>query len=95
MHRLRSFRQYHRKSIAAVTVMASFRPIDALLFEHPRSVGESYSEHFGIAFMFGLRMLVGGLAALVHALLPCLFKTSASQIVRQLYTQLQTRTPRN
>jgi hypothetical protein len=94
MHRTGSFRQYHSKPLLAVTAMATFRPLDALLFDHPRSVGESYSEHFSIAFMFGVRMFVGALAALVHALLPCLFKTTASSIVRRLNAQLEHRTPR-
>ena len=71
--------------------MATFRPLDALLFEHPRSVGESYVQHFATAFAFGARMFVGALAAFVHALLPCLFKTSASNVVRTLHAQLQSR----
>ena len=74
-----------------VTAMATFRPLDALLFEHPRSVGESYSEHFGIAFMFGARMFAGAFAAFVHALLPCLFTTTAGNVVRRLNAQLQNR----
>jgi Family of unknown function (DUF6356) len=74
-----------------VNVMAAFRPFDALLFEHPRSVGESYVQHFATAFAFGARMFVGALAAFAHAFLPCLFKTSASSIVRTLYAHLQSR----
>ena len=35
---------------------------------HPRSVNESYGEHFGFALRFGLKMTIGGLAALVHPL---------------------------
>jgi hypothetical protein len=80
---------------AAVTAMPTFRPLDALLFAHPRSVGESYPQHFAIAFAFGARMFAGALAAFVHALLPCLFEKTASGIVRKLHAQLGERAPRD
>ena len=49
--------------------------------EHPRSVGESYAEHLATASSFGLRMVLTGLALMVHALLPFLFvKTGSAQI---------------
>ena len=34
--------------------------IDRWFAEHPRSVGESYGQHFGIAFGVGLTMVAGG-----------------------------------
>ena len=71
--------------------MAAIRPLDALLFEHPRSVGESYPEHLGTAWAFGARMFVGAVAAFVHGLLPCAFQTSASDVVRRLHAQLERR----
>ena len=33
---------------------------------HPASVGESYTQHLGVATRFGLRMIAGGLGALAH-----------------------------
>ena len=49
--------------------------------EHPHSVGESYAEHLATASSFGLRMVLTGLAWMVHALLPFLFvKTGSAQI---------------
>lgn len=49
--------------------------------EHPQSVGESYAEHLATASSFGLRMVLTGLALMVHALLPFLFvKTGSAQI---------------
>ena len=38
--------------------------------EHPASVGESYWQHLAFASGFAARLLLAGLAALVHALLP-------------------------
>ena len=49
--------------------------------DHPQSVDESYGEHLVTASGFGLRMILAGLACIVHALLPFLFvKTGSAQI---------------
>ena len=51
---------------------------------HPASVGETYGQHFRFALTFGVRMILGGLAAAVHALLPFLFITRASRALEEL-----------
>ena len=51
---------------------------------HPASVGETYGRHFRFALLFGARMAIGGLAAMVHALLPFLFVTTASRALDEL-----------
>lgn len=56
-----------------------------LFTDHPASVGESYGEHFLAASGFGLRMLAGALACLVHAVLPFLFVKTGSGIIRSLH----------
>lgn len=58
--------------------------LQRLFLAHPRSVNESYPEHFGIAWRFGLTMLRGGLGALVHALIPALCTTTGSDALAQL-----------
>lgn len=51
------------------------------LTAHPASIGESYGEHLMVAGSFGLRMILGGLACLIHGLLPFLFvKTGSAQV---------------
>ena len=62
----------------------------ALFTEHPASVGETYGEHLGQATGFGLRMIGGGLACLVHGLLPFLFETTGSRIVQSLHRRMVT-----
>jgi hypothetical protein len=52
--------------------------------KHPVEIGESYSEHLGKATGFGLAMIAGGLACLVHGLLPFLFERTGSETVRRL-----------
>lgn len=59
--------------------------------EHPRTVGEDYWEHAGIASRFGGRMIAGGVRCLVHAVLPAMCKTAASDCVAGLNGELQSR----
>jgi hypothetical protein len=59
-----------------------------LLFDHPRSVGESYGEHLRFAGRFGLIMIAGGLAALVHAIVPAWFQKTGSTALGRLNAQL-------
>jgi hypothetical protein len=51
---------------------------------HPASVGETYLQHMRFARRFGGRMLLGGLAALLHSAFPFLFVTTASRINDEL-----------
>ncbi|MEO8676041.1 MAG: DUF6356 family protein [Casimicrobiaceae bacterium] len=47
---------------------------------HPASVGETYVQHLRFALRFGASMTLGGIAAIVHAIFPFLFQTTASRI---------------
>lgn len=58
--------------------------------EHPGSVGETYTEHMAVAFSFGGRMIVAGLACLVHGLLPFLFTRTGSEAIAALHTRMVT-----
>lgn len=52
-----------------------------LFTEHPASVDETYGEHLAMASGFGIRMILGGCACMIHGLLPFLFvKTGSAQI---------------
>ena len=65
--------------------------LDRILLAHPRTVGESYVEHAGIAGRFGATMVAGGLKCLVHAVLPSVFERSASDCVAKLNRELTRR----
>lgn len=67
--------------------------IDRLFLAHPRSVGESYAEHAATAGRFGVTMVAGGLACIVHAVFPTLFPRTASDAVKRLYGQMKARQP--
>ena len=55
---------------------------------HPHSVGETYLEHGTFACLYGAKMTLGGLAALMHGVFPFLFQTTASRITRSLNATL-------
>ena len=55
---------------------------------HPRAVGETYGEHFGVAMSFAGPMILGGLACAVHAFLPFLCTTTGSGTVRRLHERM-------
>ena len=59
-----------------------------LFSEHPAEVGESYGEHLRAAGGFGLKMIGGGIACVVHAVIPGLFITTGSGTVNRLYQQM-------
>lgn len=62
-----------------------------LFTDHPATVGESYFGHMAFAAWFASRLFMAAGAALVHALLPFLFETTASSIVRELYERTHAR----
>ena len=56
--------------------------------EHPASVGETYGQHLAHATGFGLRMIAGGIACLLHGLLPFLLVKTGSQQIRTLHDRM-------
>ncbi len=55
-----------------------------LFTDHPASIDETYLGHMAFAGWFAGRLFLAGGAALVHAVLPFLFESTASRIVREL-----------
>jgi hypothetical protein len=58
--------------------------------EHPASVGENYLEHLRHSGGFAASMIRGGLACLVHAVLPFLFTKTGSGVVTTLHSRMIT-----
>lgn len=59
-----------------------------LFLDHPAEVGETYREHFGVAGSFGVAMILGGLGALLHALVPLVCKTTGSRTINRLHKRI-------
>jgi len=56
--------------------------------EHPRSVGESYWQHMGASLSFSGQLLLAGLAALVHSVLPFMLVKTGSRMVSRLHDRM-------
>jgi type II secretory pathway component PulM len=65
-----------------------------IFIQHPRELGESYGAHFVNASSFGLRMLAGGGAVLVHAIFPFLFVQTGSRTIDKLHRRISGRVER-
>lgn len=63
---------------------------DRLFLAHPREVGESYGAHRRVALGFSVALFAAAFACLVHALVPGLFKTTASGIIVRLHARMTT-----
>jgi Family of unknown function (DUF6356) len=72
--------------------MSLFRSI---FIEHPASVDETYLQHFISALSFGTKMVVAGIACMVHGLLPALFVTRGSDTVCALHERMVVRRRKN
>lgn len=59
--------------------------------DHPASVGETYFGHMGFALKFSGLLFAAGGAALVHALIPPLFETTASRRIKQMHAMIENR----
>jgi hypothetical protein len=59
--------------------------------DHPASVNESYLGHARFAFGFAIMLFAAGCAALVHALIPPLFETTASRMITRLHSRMTQR----
>lgn len=63
----------------------------SLMTEHPRSVGESYGQHFRFAIGFAGSLFLAAGAAAVHAVLPFLFQKTASSMLLRLCRRIEQR----
>lgn len=62
-----------------------------LFTDHPAMVGETYPQHMRTALSFAGPLAKATAAALVHAFLPFLCTTSASDTVKRLHTRMTRR----
>ena len=62
--------------------------IRRLFRDHPESIGETYPEHLRAAGRFGAILALGGIACMIHAIVPAWFETSGSGTVARLHDEL-------
>lgn len=72
--------------------MSLFR---SLFIEHPASVDETYAEHLISALSFGTKMIVAGVACMVHGLLPAVFVNRGSETICALHERMVVKRRKN
>ncbi len=65
--------------------------IRRIFLDHPSSVDETFLQHMAFALKFAGLLFTAAFAALVHALIPCLFEKTASGIIARLYARTHNR----
>jgi len=61
--------------------------IDAFT-RHPASVGETYGEHLAFASGVGSRLILAGMACLLHGVFPFLFERTGSRAIIDLHARV-------
>jgi Family of unknown function (DUF6356) len=59
--------------------------------DHPHAVGESYTQHFGVAMRYSGKLFAASFCAFVHALLPFAFEKTASTMIRKMVDDMNSR----
>ncbi len=62
-----------------------------IFVNHPQSVDETYFEHMRFAGWFATRLLMAGAAAVIHAIIPCLFEKTAGRMIGEMHARLSNR----
>jgi hypothetical protein len=62
-----------------------------LFLAHPHKVGENYLEHMLFALTFSGRLFKAAGAALLHAFVPALCETTASQAIVDMHAEIVAR----
>lgn len=59
-----------------------------LFAPHLAAVGETYVQHLRMALGFGSRLVIAGLACIIHGLCPSLFQRTGSSAVETLHGEM-------
>jgi len=65
--------------------------INKIFLDHPRSVDETFGQHFIFAMGFSMTLFVAAFAALLHAFIPAACEKTASTIIKKLYARIHNR----
>lgn len=65
--------------------------INKVFLDHPASVEENYFEHMIFAGRFALALMGAAGAAMIHAIIPCLFEKTASNLIRKMHARIDNR----
>ena len=55
-----------------------------MLFDHLKNTNKGYFSHMYTAIRYSLKLYLASQALVIHALIPCLFETTASTIIKSI-----------
>lgn len=61
---------------------------DKLFLEHPRTVNETYLDHFKMALSFSLKLFLAATACLIHAIVPGVCVKTGSHLIQELHNDM-------
>ena len=59
-----------------------------LFTAHPKSVNETYTEHFVHAITFSIKLQMAAVVCFIHALVPGLFVKTGSRLITELHHKM-------
>jgi hypothetical protein len=65
--------------------------IERVFLDHPHRVNENFFEHMCFALTFSGRLFKAAAAAFLHALVPALCETTASQAIMEMHAEIAAR----
>lgn len=67
--------------------------ISKIFFEHPSSNKMTYKQHLYQAWCLAFKMLLGFVVLFIHGVFPILFKTTGSNIIKDLHKKVLLNAP--
>jgi hypothetical protein len=58
---------------------------------HLKATGENYFVHFGHASKYGFKLFYAAIVCFFHALIPCMFVNSASNVAKEICDEVEKR----
>ncbi|WP_299073761.1 DUF6356 family protein [uncultured Paraglaciecola sp.] len=59
-----------------------------LFIDHPKSVNETYVEHFFVAMSFSIKLFKAAFASFIHAIVPGLCVKTGSKAITELHVKM-------
>lgn len=60
-----------------------------MFFRHLQVIKKSYAQHLYSALRYSLKLYVASQVLLIHAIIPCLFETTATDIIKSILEETE------
>ncbi len=87
-------KNFNTVSKSIVLSCSMFEDTIYMLFtKHPQSHNMTYLQHLYRALKFSIKMGYGSFCLFIHSLFPFLYKTKGTDIIKELYHEIDNRRP--